>query len=157
MSNSDNRSSEALTGLWSKPGGYPFASLKNGKKVRVIEHDHEWRKLYFDDGVRGWVRGKHLTQVRPPSSRTTRLRSQLRSSTSHAGQQTIRTTNVADYSAYVNVNSGRLNVRVTPGGRVATSVAKGTHVRVLAHGGDWRQIYFNGRVQGWAHKNYLRR
>lgn len=63
--------------------------------------------------------------------------------------------NVSDYSAYVILKSGTLNVRKSPGGQVVSSVRKGTHVRVLAHSGKWRQVYFNNRVQGWVFGSYL--
>jgi len=137
--------------LYKSPGSNPYTSVKNNKRVRVITHEHDWRELYFDDGVRGWIHRNQLTQ------KCQSKHAQLTATNSHARQQTTRITNVPDYSAYVSVNSGRLNVRESPGGRVLTSVKKGTHVRVISHGGNWRRLYYSGRVQGWAHKNYLTR
>jgi len=64
--------------------------------------------------------------------------------------------NVTDYSATVKVSSGGLNVRETANwGTVVGKVYNGTAVRVLAHDGIWRQLYYSGKVQGWVSGSYL--
>jgi len=63
--------------------------------------------------------------------------------------------NVSDYDATVSVGSGGLNVRKT-WGSIVGKVYNDTPVRVLAHDGIWRQVYYSGKVQGWVSSSYLK-
>lgn len=58
------------------------------------------------------------------------------------------------YTGRVEIQSGVLNVRSTPGGPVIGTLQRGDEVQVLADGGAWAEIAYDGGT-GYAAKQYI--
>ena len=58
------------------------------------------------------------------------------------------------YTGQVELNSGKLNVRDNPDGKVIAQLERGSMVEVLLDKGEWVKIGFEGGT-GYAAKQYI--
>ena len=86
---------------------------------------HETKKGWARIGSSKWVTLDYLSKSKPVNEKT----------------------------MYVDTNALNLNVRKSPGGKVFTSIPKGTKVIVVAEENGWSQI--NSPVEGWVSSSYL--
>lgn len=111
------------------PNGIIVTSVTNGTVASVIERSGEWLHVRFDTGTTGWIAAAYTI----PATIT---------STGDGG------------SVRAQVTATVLNVRQSPNGEIITKVSRGTGGVVLADGGSWLHVRFDGGVEGWVSKAF---
>ncbi len=121
----------------------------NRVEIHAQSGNFYWVKRLSDGDV-GWIAKNSVGNTVPASSPAASTRETA---------PTNADTEVADYKAWVTNAPSGLNVRKTPSssGSKVTKISNGKQVTVIKHNGNWRLVYFDGRVQGYVSGSYLTR
>jgi len=122
-----------FTPLYPSASSHNYSQLRGEVRVRVLARQGQRVQVYFNNRVQGWV----------PANRVTAA------SSGHV--------NVPDYTAYVYTANGFTPLYPSVSSHSYTQLRGKIRVRVLAHNGQRRQVYFNNRVQGWVPANRVTR
>ena len=134
--------------------GGVIARIPQYATINVQQRGDSWCYVVYNDTI-GYVMTSYLTfdgdSVQPPSDGA---------SEPDSGDNSTNTGNDGaggTMTAYVQTESGSLNLREQPGSayRVLRTIPRGTAVTVLSYGDPWCQVIYGG-VEGYVMTSFLR-
>ena len=123
------------------------AKVALGSKVTILGVLNDWYKVKLSDGKVGWANSNYIS---------------VENKVQEGSSQNANTGNTVQNNTYpfnAKVTASTLNVR--SGARVdreiITTLAEGSHIKVLSSLGDWYKIQLSDGKVGWASSAYITR